>query len=293
MGVSPEGFHRVAYTEWGSYAPQLPTVICVHGLTRNSRDFDGLAGYLSNKDRYVLCPDVVGRGESSWFTNPSNYTFPQYIADMNALIARSGADTIDWVGTSMGGLIGMMMAAIPNSPIRRLVLNDIGPQIPIVGLKRLAKYAGKDPVFHTITEAKNYFKLNYEQFGELTEQQWDELTKHSIKYLPPNLHTINVDPGIRHPKSGFQLFIDILKHPHKSLEGICFDVDLWSIWQKIRCPVLVIHGKRSDLLTEEIIIKMRQTHPYIEVYNIENAGHAPALLEEKTQEFIYNWLKLN
>ena len=294
LGISPEGFHNLAYTEWGNWSPEFPTAFCVHGLTRNGRDFDDLALYLSNKGRYVLCPDVAGRGESAWFTNPKHYNFSQYINDMNALIARANTNHIDWIGTSMGGIIGMMMAALPNTPIRRLVLNDIGPQIPITGLKRLAKYAGKDPVFKSVDEAKNYFKTNYADFGISTEEQWDAFTEHSIKHRAPHLYRLKVDPGINNPSKSFlNLFTEFLKHPHKSLEGIYYDIDLWSIWKNIRCPVLLIHGKHSDLLTPDIILEMRRTHPYIEVYEIEHAGHAPALLEQQNHETIYNWLVLN
>lgn len=293
LGVSPEGFHEVAYTEWGNWSAQFPGVICVHGLTRNGRDFDELAMYLSNKGRYVLCPDVVGRGESSWFTKPSNYNFTQYVSDMNALIARSNTHRIDWIGTSMGGLIGMMIAALPNSPIRKLVINDVGPQIPLKALKRLGKYAGKDPIFKTVEEAKVYCKINYADFGDLSEEQWDHFTEHSIKERAPNLYTLKVDPGIRNSKSASQWLNEFIHHPRKALEGIFYDVDLWAIWKQIRCPVLVIHGQRSDILTPEIIVNMRRTHPYIELYEVENAGHAPALLDQKDHEVIYNWLIMN
>lgn len=290
LGISPEGFHNIAYTEWGNWSTQFPATFCVHGLTRNGRDFDDLANYLSNRGRYVLCPDVVGRGESSWFKNPSHYNFPQYVSDMNALIARANAHSIDWVGTSMGGIIGMMLAALPNTPIRKLVINDIGPQIPLTGLKRLGKYAGTNPIFTSMEEAKNYCKINYADFGVLSEEQWTAFTEHSVRQTAPNLYTFKVDPGIRHSKSKSQWFNEFIHHPLKALEGIFYDVDLWSVWHQIRCPVLVIHGKKSDLLTTEIILKMRQSHPNVEVYEIENAGHAPALLESKNHEVIYEWL---
>lgn len=289
-GVSDEGFHNVAYTEWGSSAPEHPTVICVHGYTRNGRDFDTLAHYLGVKGRHVFCPDVVGRGDSSWFKQAHHYNFTQYVADMNALIARTHAQQIDWIGTSMGGMIGMMMAALPNTPIRRLILNDIGPQIPLHGLRKLAKYIGNEPEFKSVEEAKQYFKANYSEFGILTEQQWDTFTEHSIEQRAAKVYVAKVDPGIKNPKSTMQAVSDFFHHPQKSLEGILYDIDLWSIWKKIRCPVLVIHGVRSDLLTPEIIRKMIRTHPKTEVYEVENAGHAPALLETSQHEIIEQWL---
>jgi pimeloyl-ACP methyl ester carboxylesterase len=190
----------------------------------------------------------------------------------------------------MGGIIGMMLAALPNSPIRKLVLNDIGPQVPLTGLKRLAKYAGKDPVFKSLEEAKQYFKINYADFGDLNEEQWDRFTEHSVKERAQNVYTFKMDPGVKHSRTASQWLNEFIHRPGKALEGIFYDVDLWAIWKQVRCPILVIHGKKSDLLTPEIILKMRQIHPSIQLYEIENAGHAPALLDQKNHEVIYNWL---
>ncbi len=289
LGISDEGFHNVSYTEWGSSDPELPTVICAHGYTRNSRDFDTLAYYLSLNGRHVFCPDVVGRGDSAWFKNSHHYNFTQYVADMNALIARTRAHQIDWIGTSMGGLIGMMLAALPNSPIERLILNDVGPQIPIYGLRKLANFAGKT-VFKSFEEAKEHFKKKYAEFGPLTEIQWQTFTANSIEQRAPNIFNAKVDPGINNPKSTMQMVSELFHHPHKALEGILYDIDLWSIWKQVQCPVLVIHGVHSDLLTREIIKKMKRTHDLTEVYEIENAGHAPALLDLVDHEEIEHWL---
>src|SRR5215469_3274553 len=128
-GHGAGGFHRVAYTEWGQASPR-PPVICVHGLIRNGRGFDYLSLALEGEGRQVFCPDIVGRGKSDWLANPANYNYPQYITDMTALVARTGAELVDWIGTSMGGLIGILLAAETNTPIRRLVINDVGPFIP-------------------------------------------------------------------------------------------------------------------------------------------------------------------
>lgn len=290
LGISSEGFHNVAFTEWGNSDLNLPTVICVHGYSRNCRDFDSLANYLSLKGRHVFCPDIVGRGDSSWFKDSHLYNFTQYITDINALISRTQARQIDWVGTSMGGIIGMMLAALPNTPIHRLVLNDIGPQIPIHGLRKIAKYAGKTPEFHSMEEAKTYFKINYADFGILTETQWDNFTEHSIEQIAPNVFVSKVDPGIKNAKSATQLVTEFFHHPHRALEGILYDIDLWSTWNKIQCPVLVIHGARSELLTPEIIRKMQRIHNTTEVYEIKDAGHAPALLNLIEHEKIDTWL---
>jgi len=290
LGLSKEGFHTVAYTEWGSWYPELPAVICVHGYTRNGRDFDALAHYLSLKGRHIYCPDIVGRGDSAWFKQAQHYSFPQYVDDMNVLIARTNAHHIDWIGTSMGGIIGMMIASLPNSPVRRLILNDVGPQIPLHGLRKLAKYIGNEPDFKTKAEAKDFFKKNYAQFGLLSDSQWDTFTKHSVEQRAPNLFVAKVDPHIKNPKSTVQILSDLFHHPQKALEGILYDIDLWSIWKTIHCPVLVIHGKHSDLLTTEIIEKMQRIHDSTYVYEIEDAGHAPALLDNANHEVIDEWL---
>ncbi|KTC86630.1 alpha/beta fold hydrolase [Legionella brunensis] len=288
--ATQEGFHKVTYSEWGQPKEDLSAVICVHGLTRNRCDFEPLAQFLSDKGRQILCPDIVGRGDSSWFKNPKYYNYQQYIADMSTLIARTSAQKIDWIGTSMGGLIGMALAALPNSPIRSLVLNDIGPQIPVQALWRLGQYVGKHPLFKSEEEAKEYFKTIYGSFGILTEEQWSYLTHHSIKEITPGTFTAKIDPHIKGSKSSGQLVKEFFVNPHRALEGILFDVDLWYLWQKVTCPVLVIRGKNSDMLLPEHIKRMQRGHPNVEVIEIENAGHAPILFESREHEKIAHWL---
>jgi pimeloyl-ACP methyl ester carboxylesterase len=290
MGLSEEGFHRVAYTEWGSSGDNRNPIICVHGLTRNGRDFDALADYLSNQGRHLFCPDIVGRGDSDWLKDPLHYTYEQYIADMNALIARTQARQIDWIGTSMGGLIGMIMASLPNSPIRRLVMNDVGPQIPVKAISRLSKYAGKDPEFSSIEEAKKYLRTIYADFGSLTDEQWHKFTETSIRETSPGKFSTKIDHGIKRSPAKSKLAWKILLNPHKALEGTLFDVDLWQLWRKVTCPVLVIHGARSDLLLPDIIRKMQSLHANMEVLEVPDAGHAPALQNPEQLEAIHQWL---
>ncbi|KTD09397.1 alpha/beta fold hydrolase [Legionella jamestowniensis] len=293
MCASQEGFHKIAYAEWGSSELGDSAVMCVHGLTRNRCDFDPLAHFLSSQGRHVFCPDIVGRGDSSWFKNSKYYNYQQYIADMTTLIARTGAHTIDWIGTSMGGLIGMALAALSNSPIRSLVLNDIGPQIPVHALWRLGQYVGKDPEFVNKEDAKRYFKTIYESFGNLNEEQWDYLTTHSIKERSPGIFVVKLDPHIKESKSSGQLVKEFFVNPHRALEGIVFDVDLWYLWQKVTCPVLVIRGENSDMLLPEHIKRMQRGHPNVTVIEIENAGHAPILFEPSEHEKIAAWLTNN
>lgn len=288
--VSDEGFHRVAYTEWGKVNSESPTVICVHGLTRNSRDFDALADYLSAQGSHVFCPDVVGRGDSSWLTNPQDYNFKRYIVDLSNLISRTGAKEIDWIGTSMGGLLGIIMASLPNTPIRRLILNDVGPQVPIQALWHLAKYVGKDPEFSSKEQAKEHYKKIYAEFGNLTEKQWINFTEHSVTEPSPGVFISKFDPDIHDFKLSWQSVKEFFYHPHRALEGILFDIDLWDFWQKIKCPVLVIRGSRSTLLLPEHIKKMKRIHSEVDFFEVEDAGHAPALLELEQHKKIRSWL---
>ncbi|MBX3710178.1 MAG: alpha/beta hydrolase [Gammaproteobacteria bacterium] len=293
LGLSEEGFHRVAYTEWGTMNHVTSPIICAHGLTRNGRDFDSLADYLAQRDHHVYCPDIVGRGDSDWLKNPLHYTYEQYLADMNAMIAHTQAKQIDWIGTSMGGLIGMLLASLPHSPIQRLIMNDVGPQIPVKAIARLSKYAGKDPDFSSIEEAKMYFKSIYGDFGNLNDAQWQRLTENSIRETAPGKFSTKIDPAIKQSSAKSKLAWKLLFNPHKALEGTFFDIDLWQIWRQVTCPVLVIHGTRSDLLLPSIIEKMRSLHPNIEVFEVSDAGHAPALQDPMHQEMIYQWLMKN
>ena len=177
--LGPHGFHRIVYREWGE--PDHPhVVVCVHGLTRNSRDFDPLAAHLA-KRRRVICPDIAGRGESPWLPHPGDYGYPLYLSDMAALIARAGVETVDWVGTSMGGLIGMFLAAQPGNPIRRLVMNDVGPLVPKAALERLASYVGVDPAFDGLPQLEQYLRQICAPFGPLTDAQWQHLARHSAR----------------------------------------------------------------------------------------------------------------
>lgn len=290
FGVTDEGFYRLVYSEWGTFNPHYPAVVCVHGMTRNRHDFDFLARYLSDNGRHVFSVDMAGRGDSDWFKSPTHYNFKQYVADTNVLIEKTGSQSIDFIGTSMGGLIGMMIASLPNNRINRLIMNDIGPQIPLKGLQRLASYAGTNPYFRSIEQAVDYYKNVYADFGHLTDAQWRFLTEHSIKQIKNGDYIPKVDPAISKVKSKAQWFKELLQNPRQALTGILFDVDLWSFWQQITCPVLVIHGQNSDLLLQSCITKMQQTHPQTEVYQVTDAGHAPALFAPEQYIKVFDWL---
>ncbi len=256
--VGPSGLHRMAYTEWG--ARDNPRVLlCVHGLTRNGRDFDALAEAMSGHYR-VICPDVVGRGLSGRLRDPAGYGIPQYVADMVTLIARLNVDTVHWVGTSMGGLIGMALAAQEGTPIRRLVLNDVGPLITVESLQRIATYVGADPTWASFDEALAYVKLISEPFGPLNEAQWRHLTATSIVQRPDGRWGFRYDPRIAEPFKA--AFADK-------------DIDLWPLYGAIACPTLVVRGTESDLLTRDTWLKMGECGPRAKLAEIPGVGHAP------------------
>jgi pimeloyl-ACP methyl ester carboxylesterase len=259
LAYSPHGFHRLFYTEWGD--PQNPrVVVCVHGLTRNGRDFDDLARALE-RDYRVICPDVVGRGRSDWLDVKADYGYPLYVSQMAALIAHVGAESVDWVGTSMGGLIGMFIAALPRSPIRRMVINDIGPLVPKASLERIGLYVGRDPAFDDIDALEAYIRVVAAPFGPLTDAQWRHLANHGHYRDVDGKYRLAYDPAICEP---FRRPLD--------------DVDLWPTWNAVRCPVLVIRGADSDLLLADTAARMKQ-RPNTESVEFVGVGHAPMLMD--------------
>jgi pimeloyl-ACP methyl ester carboxylesterase len=260
LALSPHGFYKVAYTQWGD--PANPRVLlCVHGLTRNGRDFDHLARAMEGEYR-VVCPDVIGRGKSDWLTVKSDYGYPLYCAHMAALIAHLGVDSVDWVGTSMGGLIGMMLAALPNTPIRRLVMNDIGPFVAKVGLERLAQYVGKDPEFASVDDLEQMMRVLAAPFGPLTDAQWRHMALHGHRIDGEGKVRFAYDPAIG----------DVFRVTPVA------DVDLWPVWQAVHCPVLVVHGETSDLLRPESVARMLERSG-TSVHNVVGVGHAPMLMD--------------
>jgi pimeloyl-ACP methyl ester carboxylesterase len=275
LGLGPHGFHRVAYTEWGE-ADNPRVLICVHGLTRNSRDFDVLAAAM--QDRYrVICPDIVGRGESQWLSHSSDYSYPQYLADMNVLIARANVSELHWVGTSMGGLIGMMLAGQPNTPIRRLVMNDVGPFIPKASLERLAQYVGRAPVMESLDDVEQYLRVVMAPFGKLTDAQWRHMAEHSASRADNGNFVLHYDPAIA----------DVFKG------AAIQDINLWLFWQGVTCPVFVIRGAESDLLLAETVTQMKAGRNNVTSLEIANTGHAPALMNDAQVAAIRNFLLQN
>jgi len=260
LAGTPHGFYRMSYTEWTGPAG-APTVVCAHGLTRNGRDFDLLAEALSSDFR-VVCPDVLGRGKSDWLAHSEDYDFPVYIASMAQLIARLDVPEVLWVGTSMGGLIGMLTAALPHAPIKRLVINDIGPLLAKEGTARIATYVGKDPSFPDLAALEAYQREIAASFGPLTDAQWRHLAIHAARTKPDGSLGLAYDPGIA----------DSFK------DAAPVDVDLWPQWDRIACPTLVLRGANSDLLRRRDAMAMTQRGPRATLVEFPGVGHAPALM---------------
>ena len=271
--ISPSGLHRMAYTEWGDPA-NTHVLLCVHGLTRNGRDFDTLARTLSQHYR-VVCPDIVGRGKSSRLRQPAGYGIPQYVADIVTLIARLGVESVDWVGTSMGGLIGMTLASQDGTPIRRMVLNDVGPVITAESLRRLATYVGTDPLFPDFASALAYIRIICAPFGALDEDQWLRLAEHTVAQRADGQWGFVYDPKIAEPfKAAF------VEH----------DIDLWPVYEAIRCPVLAIRGGDSDLLTRDVWQAMGMRGPQARLAEIPGVGHAPMFQTREQIDVVRDFL---
>lgn len=272
LALGPAGFHRVAYTAWGE-ADNPDVLICVHGLTRNGRDFDDLAAALADRYR-VICPDVVGRGRSDWHADKTHYDYVNYVSDMAALLAHLDARRVDWVGTSMGGLIGMLLAATPNTPLRRLVLNDVGPHVPLAALERIGGYVGLDMAFDTLEEATAYLRTIQAGWGALSDAQWRHLAEHGTRRDADGRWRLGHDPGIA-----------------AAFASVQADVELWPVWQAIHCPVLLLRGEDSDVLLAETVERMRtQQGPPLDVVEWPGVGHAPSLMDAAQIDAVRDWL---
>jgi len=257
--ASPEGLHRVAYLERGD-PRNRDVLVCVHGLTRSARDFDTLARELCDQFR-VVCPDVAGRGDSDRLADPMLYAIPQYVADMVTLIARLDVDAVHWVGTSMGGLIGMALAAQAGSPVRKLVLNEAGPVIAKTALERIATYVGLQPEFPDMAQAEEYVRRISAPFGQHSDDEWRLLAESWVRQCDDGIYRPRYDPRIA---AAFAV-------PEK-------DVELWPVYDAVRCPTLVLRGAFSDLLSPETAAQMTRRGPKAKVIEIPDVGHAPTLM---------------
>jgi pimeloyl-ACP methyl ester carboxylesterase len=266
------GLHRMAYWEWAGPGADAPVLVCVHGLSRQGRDFDALARVMSARYR-VVCPDVVGRGRSDWLRQPSGYQIPAYVADMVALLARLDVEQVDWVGTSMGGLIGLALASLPRpegapSPIRRLVLNDVGPAIQFEALQRIGSYLGKAPHFASLQEGAAYLRSIAPGFGPHTDEEWQALSAPLFRADGSELK-LHYDPAIALPFAAVT--------PEVAAAG---EAVLWSAYDSLSCPTLLIRGAESDLLSSETARAMTQRGPGARLVELPGIGHAPTLVHD-------------
>lgn len=262
--LDPRGLHRMAYWEWGD--PVNPRVlVCVHGLARQGRDFDTLAQALCQHYR-VVCPDVVGRGRSDWLRDATGYQIPTYVADMVTLLARLNAKTLHWVGTSMGGLIGLGLAALADTPIERLVLNDVGPTLEPVALQRIGTYLGQPAHWASEEEAADALWAISQSFGPHTREQWLALSRPQLRPDGAGFKP-HYDPGIALP---FRAVTPELARAGEAM--------LWASYDAIRCPTLLLRGAESDLLTRATAQAMAQRGPKARVHEFPGVGHAPTLV---------------
>lgn len=271
--LGPHGFQELSYTEWGD--PSNPEILlCVHGLTRNSRDFDYLAHDLKAKYR-ILCPDLLGHGKSDYVGDPHVYTFAQCITDIVTLLAHSGADQVHWLGTSIGGIIGMMLASQPHNPVKSLILNDVGMIVPGLALERIGTYARNAHSFSNFEDAVEYFQAVLAPMGRLDPKKWEHITKYGTLTSPKRELSLAYDPAIG---KAFSI------HPPTTLH-------LETYWKAIRCPILVLRGEESDFLPPDVATKMLYDQPRAKIVVIPDCGHAPSLMEKSQIQLIQKWLE--
>ncbi|MDK3021777.1 alpha/beta hydrolase [Cupriavidus taiwanensis] len=267
--ISPAGLHRMAYHEWGD--PANPRVlVCAHGLTRTGRDFDAVARALCG-DYRVVCPDVVGRGRSEWLADANGYVVPQYVADMVTLIARLNVEKVDWFGTSMGGLIGMGLAGLPKSPVRKLLLNDVGPRIAPSAVERIGAYLGLPVRFKTFEEGLAYLQTISASFGRHTAEQWREL---NAAILKPVQGTDGLEWGLHYDP---QLAVPFRKSTPEAIAA--GEAALWRSFEAIEAPVLVVRGAQSDLLLRETVAEMVARGQHVSSVEVPDVGHAPTFVD--------------
>lgn len=266
--LGPGGFFNLAYTEWGPPRAER-TVLCAHGVSRLGRDFDHLAMGLAAAGARVVAPDLPGRGRSDWLGSWAHYSDATYTAAMAALIARLDVESIDWVGTSAGGHIGMMVAAEAGTPIRRLILNDFGARLAASALRPIAGYLGRDWRFESFEELEAHVRDAHAPFGTLTDDQWRHIAEHSAVRDDRGGLRFHYDPAI-----GRRFMVPIL-----------VDIVLWRLWERVECPVLVIRGQHSTVLSVATVAEMLKRGTAAregQVFAVEvpGCGHAPALMDD-------------
>mgnify|MGYP002347034629 FL=1 len=280
--------HRVGYWEWNQtgQVDHPHVIVCVHGLTRQGRDFDVLAQALSHHAR-VICPDIAGRGQSDWLADPMAYGVPQYAFDMLVLLTQVHAQypiaQLDWVGTSMGGLIGMAVAGTPDLalpvPIRRLLLNDVGPRLEWSALQRIGTYVGESPRFASVEEGAAWLRVQSADFGPHTDAQWLALSEPMLRPGPEGGFVLHYDPKIAVPMQGMT--------QEQVVQG---EALLWNLYDAITAQTLVLRGAKSDLLTAQTVQEMAQRGPKAHSVTLEGVGHAPTLVQPEQVALVKEFL---
>jgi pimeloyl-ACP methyl ester carboxylesterase len=261
--LSMSGFHRIAYTDWGPESAS-ETVVCAHGLTRQGRDFDYLAGSLAAAGFRVVCPDLVGRGRSGWMPHVLDYVFPQYCADMATLLAALGSTRVHWVGTSLGGLIGIVLASMPDTPIISLVVNDIGPDVPTSAAARVGIRVNTDPTtFGSLEQAERFNRRAFAACGDLTDAQWRHFTFHGLREdKERGGYVVRIDPKV---VTAYNLLF-------------YYQMTLWNYWGRMRMPILAIYGEDSDFVPPHLIRTMKRSTPQLKTHPVAGTGHMPMLM---------------
>jgi len=292
LDVSHLEGHKIAYWWWGSQKAKR-IVICVHGLTRQGRDFDVLARTLLNEYQKVgesvmiVCPDVVGRGKSDWLLNPMSYQPPTYAYGLKALLDELGeqteCETIDWIGTSMGGIIGMLVSGVdalkPKISVRRLVLNDVGPVVQWKFIERLKGYLGQGAQFESLDLGVQALRLIFNGFGPHTSDEWRSLSEPMLKEKGPNQWIFHYDNAIAEP----------IRQMTQESAAIA-EKTMWSIYDQINCEVLLIKGENSDLMTDEDAKAMCSRGPKPTLYSVAGVGHAPTLVHHDELKILMNFI---
>jgi pimeloyl-ACP methyl ester carboxylesterase len=274
--LDSRGLHRMSYAEWGD-AANPKVLVCAHGLARQGRDFDTLARAMAAEYR-VVCPDVAGRGRSDWLADPMGYGIPQYVGDMVTLLARLDASEVHWVGTSMGGLIGLTLAGMKDSPVTRLVLNDVGPKIEFEALVRIGQYLGAPAHWATLDEAADALWAISQSFGPHTREQWLALSEPQVKPDGDGFKP-HYDPAIAVP------FRAVTPQVAAAGEAIA-----WHTYDQIRCPTLLMRGAESDLLSRETAAEMTRRGPRAQLHEFAGVGHAPMMVQPDQVQVVRQFL---
>ena len=274
--LGPTGLQRLAYREWGN-ADNPHVLLCVHGLTRSSADFDELAQDLG-KDVRVVAADMPGRGQSDWLTDPAHYAVPTYVQACVALVARLNPGMLSWLGTSMGGLIGMAYASLPNNPVHKLILNDVGPSLNFAALQRIGEYVGKPVSFASLDEARRYIQTISQPFGPHSPTQWNALAD-SVLVEKQGNWTTHYDPAIG------QTFQNLTESVVQASEAA-----LWAAYDAIKAETLIVRGEHSDLLSHQTVEQMRQRGPKPRVIEVAGVGHAPTFMQNDQIRIVRDFL---